>query len=456
MARKPRLVPFAITALVLVTLMVPIAYVTAPYAKRYLRLSQLDHPDDEVRRRAIAYAARHLTDPTHGAAAWRSMRRAMLEAAGDPVSEGEPRFEELRGAVEAVGQWRADRVPAGLWRVWLGRMLRSADPATRIEAVWLVADAPATSGDEASRRAHLEEASHDADAAVRLNAVAALAELSGEPGEVGESYGRSLAALADGQAPGPVKPPAWEAAGRLAIAIDRAAGAPAVDVATLLPEAPIGELLAGLSSEDAGLQALALTCLLAGAAPIDESERAELAGALLRSFDAVERRAGALLAGATGTHRALLEERLALSQDYADASMMRLGLWLQGGGEAGWDPALLLVTPEALPMPLVRWAMVVPALLADPASVAVERRRVAAATLDDLLRPRGDLPEGLIDELFAGHGWQALAPLTARVGAVPADAGAEVRELAAERLRDHWLVTRRRFLAADGAAASSR
>ncbi|MEM1210092.1 MAG: hypothetical protein AAGI54_12575 [Planctomycetota bacterium] len=452
MARKRRLVPFAITALVLVTLAVPTAYVAAPWVEMRLRLHQLDHPDEAVRRRAIAYAARHVTDPWRGQAVRSRVWETMAKA-------GPERFEAYRAALESVGQWRVGRVEPGVWLTWVRRLQRSSDPMTRVEAVWLTADLPeGEQFDEAKRGLLLLTVSirRDDDDDVQVNAVAAAAELSGAGGELGEESRADLALVAEGGGDAVVGAPAREAAGRLINAIDASRSGPAVTVADVLPSVTEGELLAGLSSEDPGLQALALTCLRAGVTPIEEDEQAMLAAVLLRSFDPVERRAGALLAGATGTHGELLAERLASAGDYTEASMLRLSLWLQGGGEAGWDPALLLVTPQVLPMPLVRWGLVVPTLMAEPAQRSAERRRVAAVTLDDWLVPRGDLPHGLVKELSYKHGWQAMAPLTAWVGPVPADADADVQELMAERLRDHWLVTRRRFLGDSDTTGASR
>ncbi|MEO0965210.1 MAG: hypothetical protein AAFY08_08815 [Planctomycetota bacterium] len=456
MTRKRRLVPFAITALVLVTAAVPAAYVAAPYVERCVRLSQLDHPDDAVRQRATGYAVSHLTDPTHGEAAQHAVYGAMLDAARKQSLDGDRAFERLRQAVESVGQWRVDRIPSRVWLVWLSKMTQSPIPEARVRAIWMIVDLPNGEPYDEAKGAPLIAMCFDSDPAVQINAAAAVGELAGVEGDVGELARRWLIDIAVNEEQARPGSLADDVARRLLDARAASASSLRPAASVVLPDAPEGELLAGLSSDAPGLQALALTCLRAGVTPIEEAEQGELAGALLRSFDPVERRAGALLAGATGTHADLLTERLASTDDFTEASMLRLGLWLQGGGEAGWDPALLLVTPQVLPMPLVRWGLVVPTLMAEPAQRTAERRRVAAVALDDWLVPRGDLPHGLVEELFHKHGWQAMAPLTAWVGPVPADADADVQELMAERLRDHWLVTRRRFLGDSDTTEASR
>ncbi|MEM9252503.1 MAG: hypothetical protein AAGB29_09160 [Planctomycetota bacterium] len=449
MSRKRRLVPFAITALVLVTLTVPLAYVTAPYVKRSIRLRDLAHEERARRELAMAYAARHLTHPVHGEVTRAAVFDGLVSL---HQSNRNTAFDELLSVAELGGVWTLEQVPLPVWIAWIERLAFTGDVETRIRACWLLADLP----DEAYLNfpeidpyLASDSLAMDVDESVALNMAAAATELAGDP-QLRSLWQERIGIMANPD----TTPVLFVERPRLIALVDSIDSGPAVEVSEALPATPIGELLAGLSSNDAGLQALALTCLRLGATPIDDAEQADLAAALLRSFDPVERRAGALLAGATGTHGDLLEERLTLAPDYTEVSLIRLGLWLQGREASGWDPALLLVTPEVLPMPLVRWGLVVPTLLLEPSKRTEDQRRVAAATLDGWLVPRGDLPDGLVDELFDEHGWPAMAPLTAWVGAVPGDA--DSRELAAERLRDHWLVTRRRFLAGPGTAEASR
>jgi len=433
-----RLIPFALTALLLTTAAVPLAYLTAPYARRALRLSQLDSPNPDARRLALAYAARHLTHPTHGQPTRNVVFHEMRNAGPD-------RFREYQQLLDTLGQWRHDAVPEGIWRSWIGLLLRSEEPDIRVEAAWLLADLPGIAGAEYAHQP-LSLLAADNEPNVRLNAVAAMAELAGQP-QARDAYTHALTDIADHDA----DPALRNEAQRLLAAIDAQAKAErsaALDI-PWLPQPTPDQLQQGLASPNPALQAYALT--LATLAPPDGFDPAAAAEQLLRSFDPVDRRAGALLAGYTQTHLDLLRERLDAANDYPEATLLKLALHLHGHAPDGFQPTHPLTTPDALPMPLIQWALIHPAFATHPhptPQAKAERGTSAAlgipAALDDLLNPRGDAPPDLVEYLVHQHGWAALAAFTHRVGPPPSPDNPAAAELAVERLRDHWLVTRRR------------
>ncbi|MEM6334899.1 MAG: HEAT repeat domain-containing protein [Planctomycetota bacterium] len=450
MPRRPSLIASAITALLLITAAVPLAYLTAPYAHRALRLSQLNHPDPATRDRALAYAARHLTHPTHS--------QATRDAILDTMRHGEAsQFNELQRLLDTLGQWQSDNIPLDLWMTWIEQLARSPNPETRIEAAWLATDAAARMHAKRPGYTILGNLLEDQDTAVRLNSVAGLAELKG-----GEHNG-SLQPLETIAAEDPA-PAVREEATRLIAAIthahaaaeeqrDEAAGPLTTHAhqagAEPLPGGaapgirPLPKLTAALTHQDPARQALALT--RAHLAPPPGFDPAATADQLLRSFDPIDRRAGALLAATHPTdpaHTELIRTHLDHADTYPQAAILELALALLGEPDAR-DPTLLLATPDALPMPLVYWAMIHPAFANSADAPPRQQNAAAIAALDHLLNPRGDAPPGLVDFLVHQHGWAALAAFTSQVGPQPSPDHPAAAELAVERLRDHWLVTRR-------------
>ncbi|MEO0588019.1 MAG: HEAT repeat domain-containing protein, partial [Planctomycetota bacterium] len=178
MPRRISLTAAAVTALLLITAAVPLAFVTAPYAHRALRLSQLTHPDPATHERALAYAARHLTHPTHGPATQRAVTDAMVTLIN---TNQRNTLERFRQTLDTAGLWRRDAVPADVWTDWIATRAADPNPDTRIEAAWMLADLPTNDDTRSSIHGVLVSLAADPDPNVQLNALAAAAELTADP-----------------------------------------------------------------------------------------------------------------------------------------------------------------------------------------------------------------------------------------------------------------------------------
>lgn len=173
---------------------------------------------------------------------------------------------------------------------------------------------------------------------------------------------------------------------------------------------------------------------LAAVVAADKFEDEKLAGmaeSLLRDYNDHAKMGGAILAGLAGVQRDLLHKRAAAEDVWAVQQVMRLGLWMQGEGDAeerdGWPSSLLM--RDDVPRTTVLLAM-------------MHRGRVRDA-LDHLLAPRGQPPVDLVELLAELRWWHVLRRY------LPDDAppfwlwaDPQLKRFQIDVLRDWWLLNR--------------
>lgn len=157
------------------TAIVPLAWVTLPAVYRWRMLDRLDSADLDKRERALRWvASRAPLDPAAMQGVIGQLHRL----------EGEPFF-QLVQTLHLAGLWERPTIPDGPWLAWLEPMTREPTAVARIIAAQRLADL----GDLATDPrvvSLVERLLGDADADVRINALAAAAELAGAARYLGQ------------------------------------------------------------------------------------------------------------------------------------------------------------------------------------------------------------------------------------------------------------------------------
>ncbi len=154
--------------LISMTAAVPLAYLTFPHIYRWRLLGWLDSDDLARRERALQYVMSQAPqDPRvlHGAVA------RLPRLADGP-------FVQLVTALNLAGLWHRPTIPDAAWFRWLDPLLTDAHPDARVLAAQRLADLHDLASDDRVIQ-RLTKLRGDADAHVRLNALAAAAELAG-------------------------------------------------------------------------------------------------------------------------------------------------------------------------------------------------------------------------------------------------------------------------------------
>ncbi len=169
----PRIGPVAVSTLVVLTLMVPTAYLAMPHIYRWRMLSGL-HSRDESR----------LTQSLNFVATRAAKDERVLHGAVDRLgSADDAHFSLIATALEAAACWDRATVGDAAWLRWLGSVAASPQESSRIAAAQRLAelnDTPLRERLVATLRKLAEDASPD----VRFNALIAAAELASfNPGD---------------------------------------------------------------------------------------------------------------------------------------------------------------------------------------------------------------------------------------------------------------------------------
>lgn len=157
-----------ITLLVSLSAAVPVAYVTFPHVYRWRMIARVASDDLESRELGLRYVLTH-------AGRDEAVRRAAI-ARLDRLDD--ERFFQLAATLNLAGVWARPTVPDEAWFRWLSPLVGDANRESRILAAQRLADLSdlATDPRVVDR---LKTLMGDADADVRLNALAAAAELAG-------------------------------------------------------------------------------------------------------------------------------------------------------------------------------------------------------------------------------------------------------------------------------------
>ncbi len=362
-----------VLALVVIVLLVPATYYAAPQVRQWQQLRNLTAEDPGDRQRALGYVVVHMDNPAVFAGAVAALSGA-----------NEANFLQIVDALQSAGRWRRPDVPDQAYLRWLSINAESPNHEAPIRSAQRLAELPDLADDEQLITILDKLSKHD-NADVRYNALCAAAALclSAEHHEpyhdlflrhlddkqhVIAYHAALFAYLTD--TPG-VEPPAWINA--LPTATDRAYDE--VEIRRLLTahEAPLRDVGCVLAVRDLAPDALSV-----------------LVAELLQDPRQEAKLSGAILAGLTGEQLDLLRNILEAQSDWSTAAVMRLGLWMQRGLDAGDDlnPAALLAHGD------IPRSTVILALL----------HRHDPLAYDVLLNPQGESPGDLVT-LLEDYGW---------------------------------------------------
>ena len=170
---KKRVLPhpgwLALSVVLVLSALVPIAYVVTPHVDRYLRLEKLTSADIGERELALNYVIRRAGEDPAVAAG----RCARLGAARDDET-----FLQIASALDRAGVWRRGTATDDHWLRWIDILSRDDTETARVMAAQLVATMYAAADDPRVRDV-LERLADDPLPDVRFNAMAAAAELRG-------------------------------------------------------------------------------------------------------------------------------------------------------------------------------------------------------------------------------------------------------------------------------------
>lgn len=174
---KRRVLPhvgwLALSVVLVLSALVPIAYVAAPHVDRYLRLEKLTSPDVAERELALNYVIRRAgQDPAVAAGAVARFG----EAPDDTI------FLQIASALDRAGVWQREIATDDNWLRWIDILSRDKDETARVMAAQLCASMHALA-DDPRMRSLLEDLIDDPLPDVRFNAMAAAAELHAAAGE---------------------------------------------------------------------------------------------------------------------------------------------------------------------------------------------------------------------------------------------------------------------------------
>ncbi len=186
MSRRPRWLPhpgyLALSIILLLSALVPLAYVVAPHVDRWRRLAPLTSDDLVLREKALNYVIRTAPDDPR-------VLRGAVERLG---VEDEQNFLQIVIALDSAGLWTKDNAGPDAWRRWLVSLAGEENPEARIIAAQMLADA-AGDGVDAQTVELIDVLSRDEDPDVRYNALIAAGQLA----KGNESNARLLGVIAD-------------------------------------------------------------------------------------------------------------------------------------------------------------------------------------------------------------------------------------------------------------------
>lgn len=367
----PRLAPVVLVALILSA---PLAYVLAPHLKRWTYIHWLASQDTLRRNRALSYVAAHAGED----------ERVLDGAIGQLSVEDDANFQQIVDALQAVGRWSLADIPHDAWLRWVGLLAREPGVEAPARAAQRLASLTDLADDRRMIRLLTELLEHP-EADVRYNALCAAAELYQATKDTAIYDNLIRGRLED------VEPVIVHHAHIFAYLTDTPDTESPAWLRSL-PEPPdeprydrqaIDNLL---RSPEAALRDVGCVLAVRDLAPDNVDT---LTAELLEDPDPHARMAGAVLSGVTGRQTDALRHSLAQQTDWITATVMRLGLWMQGKDtEQAINPLSLLARPD-IPRTTLIFAMM---------------HRNDPLALEALLSPQGEVPDDLA-RLLEDHGW---------------------------------------------------
>lgn len=420
MTRKPprrRLLPrLAPALLVVLILSAPLAYVLAPHLKRWTYLHWLTSDDFTHRNRALTFVAAHAGEDGR-----------VLAGTIDQLNVADDtNFKQIVDVLQTVGYWNHDKIPDSAWLRWIGLLAGEPGIEAPARAAQRLVELRDLADDPRVIRLLSDLLKHP-QADVRYNALCAVAELyqaADDPvpyqsfirGRLSDSepvivhHARIFAYLID--TPG-IEPPDW---------------------IHNLPEPPaepryerqaIDNLL---RSPEAALRDVG--CVLA-VRDLTPSDVDTLTVELFTDPSPDARMAGAILCGVTSRHAEELSQSIMKQTDWVTATVMRLGLWMQGRDTGQAINPLKLLARRDIP----RTTLILAMLHGDD-----------PLALEALLNPQSEAPDDLA-RLLDDYGWWRVLDHY-----LPEDAprwrpgtGTELQQLQIDLLREWYLVNRHRL-----------
>lgn len=414
--RRSRLV---ISLLITLAVAVPLFYLTSPTVHRWIRIGWLTSDDLNQREQGLIYLAAHA----------KQNPRLLAGAIAALAVQDNTNFNQIVDALQAANCWNRQHVPGDTWLRWISLHAHEAG----IEAPALAAQRLAEQhklADHPKLLAILIELSGHAHPDVRYNALCAAAELCLVAKNQSPYFEQIIAASQDDQVviahhaslfayllkvPG-VAPPPW------LLDLPPKPAEPAYDpqaIRNLLfsPEAPLRDVGCVLAVRDLSPQQLK-----------------DLIAELLDASDEIALLSAAILAGMTGEHTQQLHDQLEHQTDWATASVIKLGLWMQDGN----------TRPEIIPSALLAHGDVPRTTI-----ILAMLHRKDPMAFEALLNPLGEAPSDLA-ALLEDYGWWRVLDRYLPGDAprwVPTDTPIAQR-YQIDLLRDWYLINRQHLLAA--------
>lgn len=165
---QTRIRSVVISLLVILTLAVPVAFVTFPHLYRWRMLQGLHSQDEAQLTRSVNWVAAHAEE-----------RPAVLEGAIRKLNTAQDtHFTPIAQALQAAGKWDRPTVGDDAWLRWIGMLIEGGNEEARIAATQHLAAMVDTVDHEALAR-QLVKLADDESADVRINVLIAAAELAG-------------------------------------------------------------------------------------------------------------------------------------------------------------------------------------------------------------------------------------------------------------------------------------
>jgi HEAT repeat protein len=177
---KRRILPhpgwFAAIAILLLSALVPVAYLVMPSVDRWLHLRSLTSHDPAKREQAVNYVAHHAADDEH--VLHESIAR--LDVA-DALN-----FMQIRTALDIAGRWNRQTVGDAAFLRWIDLLTTAEDETSRISAAQLVMQLDDLA-DDPRLATMLAKLIDDPQPDVRFNAMTAAGQFSGSASD-GQPY----------------------------------------------------------------------------------------------------------------------------------------------------------------------------------------------------------------------------------------------------------------------------
>lgn len=394
----------------------PLAYVLAPHLKRWTYIHRLTSDDIPRRNRALRFVAARAGEDD----------RVLAGAISQLGVEEDANFQQIVDVLQAVGRWNRAYIPHDAWLRWIGLLAREPGVEAPARAAQRLAYLQDLADDPRMIRLLGELLGHP-QADVRYNALCAAAELYHAANDTAPYQNLIHGCLDDDES----------------VIVHHAhlfaylTGSPDVEIPAWLrglPQPPaespydIQAINSLLRSPESALRDVG--CVLA----VRDLARADvdtLTVELLGDPDPHARMAGAILSGVTGRHTDALRQNISQQTDWATATVMRLGLWMQErDSEQAISPLSLLVRPD-IPRTTLIFAMM---YRGDPLA------------LQALLNPHGEAPDDL-PRLLDDYGWWRVLDryLPEDAPRWRPDTDPEQQQLQIDLLRDWYLVNRHRL-----------